>query len=51
MLHVYGPKGTFAVVAKERVELDRRYLEKIERWRGAHLRYKKEFQLPDPKMN
>src|SRR5258708_6070178 len=51
VLHIYGPKGTYEVVAKERIELDVRYLEKMDRRNGAHLLYKKEFQLPDPKMN
>jgi hypothetical protein len=51
VLHEYGRKGTDEVVGKERIELDVKSLEKMDRAHGAHLLYKRDVRLPDPKMN
>ncbi len=53
VLYTYGPKGTTEIIGRERMELERRFLQKVmdpEKIKADFI-YKSEVQLPDPGKN
>lgn len=51
VLYEYGPKGTTEVIGKETIELDMRFLQRMDQKHGADYLYKGEIELPKPERN